>query len=158
MIRSFMVIPVIWASRKDRKWPTTPIFPALITALTAVPAPSLGFLTRQSTGRDISSISSPLFAARWSISSASSNANLGTGKPCIADSGRMRTVCTRCLPAPIYTPIRPCQSRQKPLSRLVKGILRPFICPGMMIPHKLWRFSLIMPAAWNMLLCLLPFV
>ena len=36
------------------------------------------------------------------MSSGSLNASLDTGKPCTEVSGRTRTVCTRCLPAPIY--------------------------------------------------------
>ena len=151
-----MVIPVIWASRKDRKWPMMPIFPALITALTVVPVPLPVFLTRQSTGRDISSISSPLSAARWSMSSASLNANLDTGKPCTADSGRMRTVCTRCLPVPIYTSLPGSEEASLPPG---KGHTAPFYRSGNDdSPHKLLCFSSILPVAWNISPRLLPFV
>ena len=79
-----------------------PTFPVLITVLTAVLVPSLGFLTRRLPGKGILNTSSPLYAARWSMSSGSLNVSLDTEKPCTADSGRTRIVYTRCLPAPIY--------------------------------------------------------
>ena len=97
-----MAIPL--ENTKNRKFYAVS-FPALITALTAVLVPSPEFLTRQLTGKGISSFSSPQYAARWSMSSGSLNASLVTGKPSTAVSGRMRTVCTRCLPAPIYMPL-----------------------------------------------------
>lgn len=74
----------------------------ILTVLTAVLVPSPGFLTRRLIGKGILNTSSPLYAARWSMSSGSSNVSLDTEKLCTVDSGRMRIVYTRCLPAPIY--------------------------------------------------------
>ncbi len=74
----------------------------ILTVLTAVLVPSLGFPTRRLTGKGILNTSSLLYAARWRMSSRSSNVSLDTEKPCTADSGRMRIVYTRCVPAPIY--------------------------------------------------------
>jgi hypothetical protein len=57
------------------------------------------------------------------VSSGLSNVSLDIEKPCTVDSGRLRSVCTRCLPAPIYMRL---PEWKESLSCLVKGELCPF--------------------------------
>ena len=61
----------------------TSIYPALTTALTAVPESYLMYLTMQLTGNGMLRTASPRCAVRQSMRSESSSANLATRKPCI---------------------------------------------------------------------------
>ena len=98
-------------------------YPALITALTAVPESCRMYLTTQLTGNDILKTASHRCAVRWSTHFGSSSVSSAIGKRCTADWRKTKTVCMPCSPVPIYMPL-PSQGKNFPQPDI--GVVCPF--------------------------------